>query len=197
MQGYLTLFDEAFEQLGEPGPTHIFIPCGVGALAASLQAFLVEAGHRPRPRLAVVEAAAADCYFRSMAAGGRSIVPVTGPMTTRMVGLACGEPTRAGWDILRQYADFFMRCTDDVALAGMRRLARPYPPDPAVESGECGAVTLGCLCRLMSPDHAAERQAMGLGPDSRILLFSTEGATDPETYRQAILGRPGNAARGR
>lgn len=196
MQGYLTLFDEAFGQLGDRPPTHLVVPCGVGALAAALLAFLVERYAGDRPRAIVLEAAAADCYYRSMASGGRSIIPVTGPMHTRMAGLACGEPTRAGWDILRQYADAFVRCADDVALAGMRRLAHPVDGDPAIESGECGAVTLGCLCRLLQPEHAADRQRLGLGRDSRILLFSTEGATDPDTYRQAVAAPPGDASCG-
>ncbi len=192
MQGYLTLFDEAYAQLGGIRPTHLMVPCGVGSLAASLQAFLVERYGADRPRLIVLEAAVADCYYRSMASGGRSVIPVTGPMPTRMAGLACGEPTRAGWDILRTYADAFVRCTDEVALVGMRRLAHPVDGDPAIESGECGAVTLGCLCRLMQPDHAADRQRLGLGRAARILLFSTEGATDPESYRQAVAAPPGD-----
>lgn len=196
MQGYLTLFDEAFAQLGAPLATHVFVPCGVGSLAASLQAFLVEKFREQRPILVVVEAAAADCYYRSMAAGGRTIVPVRGPLKTRMAGLACGQPSPAAWDILRHFTDGFIRARDDIAIEGMQRLARPHPPDPSVESGECGAVTLGCLCRLMDPAHAADRHRLGLGPTSRILLFSTEGATDPESYRQAVHHRPAGPSAG-
>lgn len=187
MQGYLTLFDEAFEQIGGTRPTHLFVPCGVGALAAALQAYLVERFADQRPTLVVIEAAAADCYYRSMVAGGRAIVPVKGHLATRMAGLACGEPTRPGWEILRRYTDGFASCHDPVAEAGMRRLAFPLPPDPPIESGECGAVPMGCLCHLMQPEADQDGQArLGLGPKSRILLFSTEGATDPAYYRQAI-----------
>ena len=42
MQGYLTLFEEAFDQLDGRLPTHVFIQCGVGSLAGSLQGYLVE-----------------------------------------------------------------------------------------------------------------------------------------------------------
>lgn len=197
MQGYLTLFEEAFAQLGDTAPTHLFVPCGVGSLAASLQAYLIEALGERRPRLVVVESAAADCYYRSMIGGGQTIVPVTGPMETRMAGLACGEPTRAGWNILRHYADVFVRCSDAVAVAGVQRLAHPLGKDPVVESGECGAVTLGLLRLLMAPNHAREREMLGLGPRSRVLLFSTEGATDPDSYRQAVDERPAVAPPGR
>ena len=194
MQGYLTLFDEAFTQMGTTCPTHLFVPCGVGALAAALQAYLVERFTDHRPILIVIEAAAADCYYRSMIAGGRTIVPVKGHLATRMAGLACGEPTRPGWEILRRYTDGFASCHDPVAEAGMQRLACPLPPDPPIESGDCGAVPMGCLCHLMQPAAGQDGPArLGLGPESRILLFSTEGATDPVSYRQAIRRLPEDA----
>lgn len=197
MQGYLTLFDEAFEQMGATGPTHLFVPCGVGALAAALQAYLVERFADERPILVVIEAAAADCYYRSMTAGGRTIVPVRGNLATRMAGLACGEPTRPGWEILRRYTDAFASCHDHIAEMGIRRLAFPLPPDPPIESGECGAVPMGCLCHLMQPEAGQHWQArLGLGSESRILLFSTEGATDPTSYRQAIRHLPDDASAG-
>jgi len=197
MQGYLTLFDEAFAQMEGTSPTHLFVPCGVGALAAALQAYLVERFADERPILVVIEAAAADCYYRSMVAGGRTIVPVKGPLATRMAGLACGEPTRPGWEILRRYTDAFASCHDPVAEAGMQRLAFPLPPDPPIESGECGAVPMGCLCHLMQPETGQLWQPrLGLGPESRILLFSTEGATDPASYRQAIRHLPDDAPAG-
>jgi diaminopropionate ammonia-lyase len=196
MQGYLTLFEEAFSQMAPVAPSHIFVPCGVGALAAALQAYLVEKYGARRPRLIVVEAAAADCYYRSMAGGGESIVTVDGDLTTRMAGLACGVPSRLGWTILQRWADGFASCPDSVALEAMPQLAFPDPPDPPVEAGECGAVTLGCLQRLMRPRDGDERLRLDLGPTSRILLFSTEGATDPEAYRQAV-GEPPEHATGK
>jgi len=185
MQGYLTLFAEAFEQMAPILPSHVFVPCGVGALAGSLQAYLVEKFGARRPRLIVVEAAAADCYYRSMVGGG-SIVSVGGDLATRMAGLACGVPSQQGWPLLRRWADTFASCPDAVALEAVRKLAFPDPPDPPVEAGECGAVTLGCLRRLMPPQADDAQRQIELGPTARVLLFSTEGATDPETYRQAI-----------
>jgi diaminopropionate ammonia-lyase len=198
MQGYLTLLDEALAQMGDTRPTHLFVPCGVGALAASLQAYLVERFADQRPRLVVIEAAAADCYYRSMRAGGRKIIPVKGELATRMAGLACGEPTRPGWEILRRYADAFASARDDLAEAGMRRLAFPHPPDPPIEAGECGAVSTGCLCHMMQSETARDgRQQLGLGPASRILLISTEGATDPDAYRQTVRRFNDNGSTGR
>lgn len=197
MQGYLTLFDEAFEQIGAICPTHLFVPCGVGALAAALQAYLVERFFDHRPILVVIEAAAADCYYRSMVTGGQAIAPVRGDLSTRMAGLACGEPTRPGWEILRSYTDGFASCHDPIAEAGMRRLAFPHSPDPPIESGECGAVPVGCLCHLMRPETGQHwRTQLDLRSEARILLFSTEGATDPASYRQAVGHLPNDTFAG-
>ena len=74
-----------------------------------------------------------------------------------------------------------------VAEAGMRRLGRPLPGDQAVVSGESGAVTAGLLDWLTTrPDLADLRQQMGLDGESVVLLFSTEGDTDPDHYRQVL-----------
>mgnify|MGYP003614119262 CR=1 FL=1 len=63
----------------------------------------------------------------------------------------------------------------------------PLPGDPAVVSGESGAVTLGLLSLLMqSPALAAEREALGLDASSRVLAISSEGDTDPQRYRDIV-----------
>lgn len=114
-----------------------------------------------------------------------------------MAGLACGEPTRPGWEILRCYTDGFASCHDPIAEAGMQRLAFPHPPDPPIESGECGAVPVGCLCHLMRPETGQHwRTQLDLRPEARILLFSTEGATDPASYRQAVGHLPNDTFAG-
>ena len=49
------------------------------------------------------------------------------------------------------------------------------------------AVTAGLLDWLTTrPDLADLRQRMGLDGESVILLFSTEGDTDPDHYRQVL-----------
>ena len=70
-----------------------------------------------------------------------------------------------------------------------RLLARPEEGDPAVVSGESGAVTAGVLDALMRGDAPSEvRQALGLNESSRVLLVSTEGDTDQENYQRIING---------
>ena len=66
----------------------------------------------------------------------------------------------------------------------MRDLARNDPPVVAGESATCGLA--GALAALEYPEIA---RALGLGPTSRLLVFGTEGATDPELYAE-LVGRP-------
>jgi diaminopropionate ammonia-lyase len=187
MQGYLTLFEEAFDQLDGRLPTHVFIQCGVGSLAGSLQGYLVEKFGRQRPLLTIVEPTKAACYYRSMTAEDGQPRKVEGDLDTIMAGLACGEPNMLSWPILKAYADAFVACPDEIAARGMGMLGNPLPGDDRVISGESGAVTLGLLARIMEqPELAPLKEALNFRPTSRVLLFSTEGDTDPAMYRQIV-----------
>jgi diaminopropionate ammonia-lyase len=107
-----------------------------------------------------------------------------------MAGLNCGEPNPLTWPILRDFASFYASCPDWVTELGMQTLAHPTAADPAVISGESGAVGLGLLLSLCTdPNLAALKAQLQLDSDSTILLFSTEGNTDPVGY-DAIVSRP-------
>ena len=189
MQGYTTLFDEALEQLGADAPTHVFVQCGVGSYAAAGQAYLNERFGQQRPTLVVVEPTEAACFHLSIQGGGRRPRKVAGEMNTIMAGLACGEPNPLAWEILRDYADLFVACSDDVSRRGMRVLGNPLEGDGRVVSGESGAVTLGLVYEILTrPELNPLKQAARLTSESRILLFSTEGDTDPDIYREMVWG---------
>ncbi len=189
MQGYLTMFDEALEQIGDLDPTHVFIQCGVGSLAASLQAFLVERYGADHPMLICVEPTRAACFYRSVAAGDGRARVVTGRLDTIMAGLACGEPSSLAWNILRDYGDLFVVCPDRITVRGMRMLGSPLPGDRQIISGESGAVTLGLLYETATDTaNRVLREHLHLNHSSRILLFSTEGDTDPQMYRSIVWG---------
>ncbi len=72
---------------------------------------------------------------------------------------------------------------DDTAMRAMRRLAANDPPIVSGESGAAGLAGLLAVC-----DTPESRQALRLGPDSRVMLFGSEGATDPAIYEK-IVGR--------
>ena len=108
-------------------------------------------------------------------------------MQTIMAGLACGEPNIIGFEILKNYASAFLSCPDYVASKGMRMLGAPIKGDPQVTSGESGAVTMGVVALLMKDDRYKElREKLNLNKDSKILLFSTEGDTDPDKYKTIV-----------
>lgn len=190
MQGYLTLAVEALEQLDGETPTHIFVQCGVGSFAAAMQSFFIERyGSQNSPFFVVVEPAKAACFFQSMRENKNHPVVVAGKLDTIMAGLACGEPSILAWEILRNHADAFIACHDSIAIKGMQTLGNPLQGDDRIISGESGAVTLGLLIHLRT--HLLQEQitdALQLNSHSRILLISTEGDTDPESYRKIVWG---------
>jgi diaminopropionate ammonia-lyase len=62
---------------------------------------------------------------------------------------ACGKPNPIAWEILRDRADYFAICPDFVAAMGRRVYGVLLRGDPAIISGESGAVTLGVLMYIM------------------------------------------------
>jgi diaminopropionate ammonia-lyase len=190
MQGYGTMASEALDQLRElqvEKPTHVFVQAGVGSLAGAVQGFFASVFGKERPKTVVAEAAIADCLYKSAVANDGKPRVVGGDLDTIMAGLACGEPNIIGWDVLRDYTEMFVSCPDWIAAKGMRVLGNPIMEDLRVISGESGAVTAGLLFELMiNKDMADVKAKLGLNKDSRILLFNTEGDTDPDHYRRVV-----------
>ncbi len=190
MQGYGTMAMEADEQLvlnGCERPTHIFIQAGVGSLAGAVQGYFANRFPENPPKVVVVEADQAACLYKGARVGDGSIQIVGGDMPTIMAGLACGEPNTISWDILKNHVDTFVAAPDWVAVKGMRMLSAPLKGDSQVISGESGAAPFGVLACIMTMDEYAElREYLGLNETSRVLLFSTEGDTDPERYKNIV-----------
>jgi diaminopropionate ammonia-lyase len=185
MQGYTVMADEALRQHGTADlPTHIFIPGGVGGFAAAVCAHYWETLGERRPRMVVVEPETAACILETVRAGQPTAVH--GDLETIMAGLACGEVSLLAWEVLEEGLDDVLAIPDTAAAEGMRLLARGSGGDPPIVAGESATAGLaGLLIALAQPETAA---ALGLGPESRILLFGSEGATDVEVYRE-IVGR--------
>lgn len=192
MQGYGTMSSEAADQLRAlevNRPTHVFVQAGVGSLASSVVGYFANLFPSCPPKFVVMEAGAADCLYQSAKAADGDPRIVGGDLITIMAGLACGEPNTIGWDILRNHVTAFVSCPDWVSAKGMRMLAAPLSGDPAVTSGESGAVGMGVVSTIMEdPAYADLKEALGLDANSRVLLFSTEGDTDPIRYREVVWG---------
>ncbi len=190
MQGYGSMASEAAEQLKEAKadrPTHIFVQAGVGSLAGAVVGYFTNLFPEDPPKFIVMEAEAAACLYKGAEAGDGDIRIVTGDLETIMAGLACGEPNTIGWDILRNHASAFLSCPDWAAARGMRMLSSPVKGDPQVTSGESGAVGMGVISALMlDPEYKELKEKLGLDNKSKVLLFSTEGDTDPEKYKKIV-----------
>lgn len=189
MQGYGTMASEAAEQLKEQNerPTHIFIQAGVGSLAGAVQGYFANLYKDNPPIMVVVEPNAADCVYRSAAAKDGNIRIVDGDMKTIMAGLACGEPNIISWDILKNHSTAFVSCPDYISANGMRMLAAPIGHDDRVVSGESGAVCMGLVAEIMRNEELADlKAALKLDENSKVLLFSSEGDTDPKNYRDIV-----------
>ena len=192
MQGYGTMASEANEQLEADGvkrPTHVFVQAGVGSLAGAVVGYFANRYPDNPPKFIVMEAQAADCLYQGAKAGDGKIRFVEGDLATIMAGLACGEPNTISWDILRNHVACFVSCPDWVSAKGMRMLGAPVKGDPQVVSGESGAVGMGLISTLMQSDEYKElREAIGLDENSQVLMFSTEGDTDPVNYKKIVWG---------
>lgn len=186
MQGYGTMASEAAEQFGER-PTHIFVQAGVGSLAGAVVGYFSNLYKDNPPVMVIVEAEAAACLYKGAVAGDGEPRIVDGDMDTIMAGLACGEPNIISWDILKNHAACFVAAEDIVAARGMRMLNAPLKGDAQVTSGESGAAPFGALATIMKfEEYRALREALGLGRESKVLLFSTEGDTDPDRWKNII-----------
>lgn len=63
----------------------------------------------------------------------------------------------------------------------------PADTDPRIVSGESGAAPLGLVHEVLTdPELAPIAQRLGLGPDSTVLVFSTEGDTDRAGYEAVV-----------
>ncbi len=187
LQGYTTLAAEIAHQLERQRPTHLFLQAGVGSFAGAALGYFAALWGEHCPKTVIIEPTQADCIFRTAQAGDGTLHFVTGEMNSMMAGLCCGEPCTLSWDILRDYASAFVSCDDHYSARGMQQLGRPTGSDPAVVSGESGAVGLGVLEGLMGqPELAPLREALGLDAQSKILLISTEGDTDRENYEKIL-----------
>jgi diaminopropionate ammonia-lyase len=172
MQGYRVMVEEALGQWQGAPPTHSFVQGGVGAVAAAVSVHL-RTRLEPPAALIVVEPERAACLLASAELGEPT--GVAGNLASIMAGLVCGEPSPLAWRELDRAAAAFMAIPDAAAIGALQRLA-----EHGLTIGESGVAGLAAL--LLAATDPAAREALGLGAASRVLLFGTEGATDPEIY---------------
>lgn len=178
IDGYSTVFAEIDEQLAEQGrtlPNVVFVPVGVGAfIAAVVTRFRQPDAAARTARIVAIEPVDAACVLASAQAG--RVVTLDGEQHSIMAGLNCATPSLVAWPRVSAGTDFFVTVTDYEAQEAMRALA-----SVGIVSGESGAASLAGAWAMASAGE--------LGPDDRLLLLSTEGATDPAAYDQIVTSR--------
>jgi diaminopropionate ammonia-lyase len=180
IEGYSTMLWEIEDELvqrGEAGPDLVVVQVGVGAFAAAVANHFRRPESPQHPKLVAVEPARADCLFQSVSAG--RLVSVPGPHDSIMAGLNCGRPSLVAWPILYRSMDTLVAVEDEPAREAMRLAART-----GLVAGESGAAGLGGLLQLLRSREA--RRLLGVNEDTRVLVFNTEGATDPDGYRRVV-----------
>lgn len=189
MQGYMTMAYEAYLKLQKENkrPTHIFLQAGVGSMASGVCGFFSSVYADNKPIITTVEPDKAACLYKTAKADDGELHPVTGEMNTIMAGLACGEPITIGWPVLNANAENFLSIPEETAAYGMRVLGNPLKGDERVISGESGAATIGVVAQVMKLEELKEiKEKLKLDENSVVLLFSTEGDTYFEGYREIV-----------
>ncbi|WP_199565190.1 pyridoxal-phosphate dependent enzyme [Spongiactinospora rosea] len=166
VEGYSTMFaeiDRQLELVHAAPPALVAVPVGVGSLAQAAVTHYRSRPDGPAPALLSVEPVAAACLLESLTRR-RQITLVTG--RTSMAGLNCGTPSALAWPYLRGGLDAAITVTDAAAAVAAGKLAAL-----GVSSGPCGAAALAGA-RAALTEH---RDALPVGPDSTLVLISTEG----------------------
>ena len=180
MAGYNVMAEEIVDQIkDQPLPSHIFLQGGVGSFPGAICGYFWERFPEHDIKVVVVESEHAPCLIRS--AQNNQMTSVNVKQETMMAGLSCGEPSLLGWEILKSGTDDFITIIDS-SIPGLMRLLATN--DPKIESGESSVAGLAGLIEAMKDQKVSE--TMGLNQESVILLFGTEGATDPEIYNSII-----------
>ena len=184
MAGYTLMTTEAMDQLPEGViPTHVFIQGGCGGLAGAVAADLWHHYGEKMPHLTVVEPVPAACLYESARAGEPQLVNIVDE--SLMAGLSCGEVSLLGWQILRPGARHFLTISDAPVAPLMKLLAAGVSGDSVIVAGESAIAGLAGLIGAMGNEQLARE--IGLNNKSRVLVFGTEGATDPEVF-EALVG---------
>jgi diaminopropionate ammonia-lyase len=188
MAGYLTHFAELENSLHTPSKPEIdfvFLQAGVGSWAAAAVWYYVNKYGNSRPKLIIVEPSESDGILESFKQGHRS--NPKGNLQTIMAGLNCGIPSTTAWYIIKEGVDAAMKVDDGFAKQAMRLLHIPKGNDPQIIAGESGVGGLaGFIAMMTDNSYVKLKKHLGINEKSKILFYSTEGATDPDNYKIII-----------
>ena len=183
MAGYSVMSQEILAQMGDIRPTHVFLPVGVGGLAAGVIAPLWQAMGDALCNIISVESNMSACFLESIEAQAPTLIEIS--EETLMAGLSCGEVSGLAWDVLQPTLSHCLSITDDAVAPLMRCLGQGLGNDLSIEAGECSTAGLAAL--MAAKRNPVLWSDLGFDENSIVLLIGTEGATDPELYK-SIMG---------
>lgn len=158
MEGYLQMALEAVEQCPEP-PTHIMLQAGVGGMAGAVAAYARKVWG-DGPQTIVVEPSSAPALQASVEAG--RCVFADGPDSI-MGRLDCKEPSLIALNGLARDADLFLTMDDEEVAEKL-----PVMAEVGLETTASGGAGIAAVM------NDAARQAMGIGPQAKVLCILTE-----------------------
>ena len=186
--GYKSMLMEMEDLLhtkSHPGIDFVFLQSGVGTWASSVVAYYRNKYPGRMPKFITVEPVESDSLLQSCRNQVRTTI--TGTQQTVMAGLNCGTVSLLAYKILNASVDLFLGIPDEYAIKAMQYLYFPFKNDPQIFAGESGAAGLGGLLALMNDKSLEKVKAkIGLNEDSRVLVFNTEGVTNPDSFDDLI-----------
>jgi diaminopropionate ammonia-lyase len=188
MAGYLTHFTEmenSLHTLPQSKIDIVFLQSGVGSWAAAAVWYYVTRYGKNRPKIVLVEPTEAAGILTSFKLGKRTVP--SGSQHTIMAGLNCGIPSLTAWEIIKDNIDAVIKIDDSFTMQAMRTLHTPAGGDAQVIAGESGAAGLAGLMAIVSDErYAPLKNELEITEKSTLLFYSTEGATDPESYAAIV-----------
>ncbi len=186
--GYLTQMLEIEDQINDeerPFFDIIILQGGVGTWPSSVVHYFKSTYKENSPKIIIAEPYESDCLLESAKRKKRSTTKKS--QHTIMAGLNCGTPSKIAWEILQKGVDAFISIPDEYAIRAMKQFYNPMKDDPQIESGEAGAAGLGALMALMLEKELENlKKKIGINKDSNLLIFNTEGITDPVFFQENI-----------
>lgn len=192
MAGYITHFkelEETIHTLPQPGVDIILLQSGVGSWPAAAAWYYTHRYKSNKPILVTVEPLEAAGLLASFQAGNRT--SPTGNFRTIMAGLNCGIPSLTAWDILKETVKASIAISDSYIVTAIKKLYSNPVIGQKIISGESGAAGLaGFIAIMTDPDLFELQKSLGINGNTRVLCYSTEGATDPGNFQKIIDDMP-------
>ena len=163
----------------------IFLQTGVGSWPSAITHYVRNHARLKKTKIVCVEPMESDCFLQSAKNNMRSATKKT--QHTIMAGLNCGTPSILAWEIMKNGIDVFLAIDDSYSVRAMHQFYFPIADETRIEAGESGAAGLaGLMALITDPKLNDLKKRLELKNTANVLLFNTEGITDPELFAEIV-----------